>query len=269
MNAVSKRLASLLNSLKKSGRYYVRKIISPSKPKVIYSHDLEGIAQQSLAYWQGLAQSELTPAMNIREWSALMKTYRMYCHYGFDEPNAWGRAIEDMADKYPDGLPEGNDAQGENCPLYQRKIKTPHLPSLYRHEAEAIVAELPRRIELLNESSNMMLQISEAVILGSYLKKNRMRPMDIDIAIEFWPRDAKNIEAWTRVKEGIEKNSMVQREQPGSLRGPLSEQEKYWLNAKNECLSFLKDFCLHLDIADMSWVEDCKIEHQIMYPEKH
>lgn len=235
--------------------------LSQMRPLIKYSADVSNLSKQSIVYWEDVFTAGLEA--NPKEWLALNRIWQMYKDNLFEEGLALGRAVEDMADMYPRGYDKYMEEQDSKGRYPSSEIRIPHLPTLYRHQAEKLVGEVPHRIAKLNRDDLMLLRVSKAAVLGSYLDRERLRLRDIDLAIEFQPRDSARLPEWNRVKDGIDKISVSRRKEMNILEA-LTSEEEYWLNAKLECLSFLQRLGEHFDIADMSWLETFKFAHELI-----
>lgn len=250
----------LLRRPKKSPR-------TATKPAVELSPDTEGISEEGLAHWRELVGHEPASETVREEWSALHKTFFVYRGRGLDDARAWGRAVEDLADRYPEGYAKHLEARRKEGPTAGEGARASSRPTMSRPEADDVVQGLPGRIALLNGDESLPLRVTRAALLGSYLNEPRRRRLpDIDVAVEFEPRDPAEVASWDAVKAGIEKFVLAPRRVPGNPRGVLSDQETSWLAAKDACFSFLKGLSENLDVVDLSWVEENRLPHQIIYP---
>ncbi len=236
-------------------------------PVIVHSPDVTAISEKGLAYWRSLAGGGPPAGAPDDERAALRKLFSVYRGRGIDDALAWGRAVEDMADRYPEGYAAYLERRRVEDPAAVEDVRASSRPTLYRRDAEEVVRAIPGRIALLNADDSLPLRVKRAVILGSYLRTPpRQRLRDLDLAVEFEPRDPAEAEAWGAVKEGIEKFMLYARRTPGNPRSVLSDEEERWRRAKEACFSYLMGLSEHLDVSDLSWVEENGFSHKTIYP---
>lgn len=103
-----------------------------------------------------------------------------YVNRGENEVDARSEAIEDLADKYPNGLREAIER-------HPGTLKIPY-PFMKRAKAEKLKAEFLKRVDYLRREASYDYEVDLACVFGSYLDKKGERLGDLDVAVKLRPK---------------------------------------------------------------------------------
>jgi len=138
-----------------------------------------------------------------------------------------------------------------------RRFSKASTECISRNEAQKRIDGLPKRIEQANQNPEFAYTISRAFVFGSYLETDKQYLGDVDIALEFEPKekDPQKQQEREEVRKVLAKAS-------GKVNSLLDFDS--W--PKNEICDFLQEGIGHMDIAMVADVLGENWKYRTLYP---
>jgi len=127
-----------------------------------------------------------------------------------------------------------------------------------REQAREIISSLLKRIEQANQNPEIIYTISRALVFGSYIATDNQRLSDVDVALEFIPKEQDS-----QKQEELNETRRCQAETRGK-RFEDFQQRQAW--PEDEVYNFLQEDSCHLDFDKVAFVLEENLPYKEIYP---